>query len=76
MFGMAEEATFDPQGRLVLPALPRRRGRIDDLALFVGAGPIFEIWNPSVACERGGDLRALAEFRLGELMNGVREEGQ
>lgn len=74
LFGISEEASFETNGRFTLPPLQRRRGRIGDLALFVGTGAAFEIWNPSIACERGGDLRALAEFRLGELMNGDREE--
>jgi len=43
----------------------RRKGRIEDLALFVGVGGTFEIWNPSLALESGDeDLRDLAAFRL------------
>ncbi|HEX8668193.1 MAG TPA: division/cell wall cluster transcriptional repressor MraZ [Allosphingosinicella sp.] len=66
-FGLAEERQTDRRGRIVLPELMRRRGRIDGLALFIGTGAGFEIWNPEVAREAGGEeLRALAEYRLGE----------
>ena len=44
-----------------------RKGRIDDLALFVGVGGTFEIWNPRLALESGdSDLRELAAYRLEE----------
>ena len=67
LFGTAEEAEFDADGMIALPALPRRRGRIAGLALFVGTGGTFEIWDPETARESGGeDLRALVEFRLAE----------
>jgi MraZ protein len=45
----------------------RRKGKIEDLALFVGAGGTFEIWNPKIALESGDpDLRELAAYRLEE----------
>jgi MraZ protein len=67
VFGLAGEAPLEPGDTIVLPELPRRRGRIGNLALFVGTGGTFEIWDPSMACEAGGgDLRALAEYRLAE----------
>src|SRR5688572_1912516 len=44
LFGTAEEAEFDAEGMIALPELPRRRGRIAGLALFVGTGGTFEIW--------------------------------
>jgi MraZ protein len=66
-FGLAEEAAADRRGRILLPELMRRRGRIGGLALFVGTGASFEIWNPDVALETGDEeLRELAEFRLSE----------
>ena len=67
LFGTAEEAEFDADGMIALPELPRRQGRITGLALFVGTGGTFEIWDPETARESGSeDLRALAEFRLAE----------
>lgn len=67
-FGFAENAPLDDGGRFVLPELMRRRGRIDDLVLFVGAGAQVELWNPSLARASGDeDLRELAEYRLEEI---------
>ena len=68
LFGAPEEASYQASGRVELPPLMRRRGRIQDLALFVGAGGTFEIWNPDVARAVGDeDLRELAAFRLEQL---------
>jgi MraZ protein len=65
-FGLVEEASYDEAGRVTLPPLARRRGRLRHQILFVGAGSHFEIWDPSLALA-GGDreLRFLAEYRLG-----------
>lgn len=66
-FGVTEEAPYDTSGRIILPPMMRRRGKIEDLALFVGVGGTFEIWNPKLALESGdADLRELAEYRLEE----------
>jgi len=66
-FGVTEEVPYDSSGRIILPPMMRRKGRIDDLALFVGVGGTFEIWNPRLALEAGdADLRELAAWRLEE----------
>lgn len=66
-FGLTEDVPYDPSGRIILPPMMRRKGRIDDLALFVGVGGTFEIWNPRIAIEYGDeDLRELAAYRLEE----------
>ena len=66
-FGVTEEVPYDSSGRIILPPMMRRRGRIEDLALFVGVGGTFEIWNPQLALESGdADLRELAAYRLEE----------
>jgi MraZ protein len=36
-----------------LPPRIRRKAAIEDLALFVGVGGTFEIWNPHIAVEQG-----------------------
>jgi MraZ protein len=65
VFGLAEDADYDESGRVVLPSMMRSKGGIGQLALFVGAGGTFEIWNPDTAKESGdADLRELAEFHL------------
>ena len=66
-FGLTEEVPYDTSGRIILPPMMRRKGRIEDLALFVGVGGTFEIWNPHLALESGDeDLRDLAAYRLEE----------
>lgn len=66
-FGMTEEASYDGSGRIILPQMMRDRGKIEDLALFVGVGGTFEIWNPQLALESSdAELRRLAAYRLAE----------
>lgn len=66
-FGIVEDVPYDTSGRIILPAMMRRKGRIEELALFVGVGGTFEIWNPRLALESGDkDLRDLAAYRLEE----------
>ena len=51
--------------RLRIPAAMRHLGRIERLALFVGAGASFEIWNPALALTSGDEqFRDLAAWRL------------
>lgn len=66
-FGVTEDVPYDSSGRIILPPLMRRKGQIEDLALFVGIGGTFEIWNPQLALNSGDEeLRDLAAFRLEE----------
>ena len=66
-FGLTEDVPYDSSGRIILPPMMRRKGQIDDLALFVGVGGTFEIWNPLVALKSSDpDLRELAAYRLEE----------
>lgn len=66
-FGFVEHADLDADGRIVLPPMMRRRGRIEREALFVGMGGTFEIWNPRLAEETGPEpLRELAAWRRQE----------
>ena len=66
-FGAAEAASYDEAGRVVLPAMLRRRSGIGAAALVVGTGAAFEIWNPETARDCGDEeLKALADFALGE----------
>jgi MraZ protein len=51
--GDTGEVPYDGSGRIVLPPRIRRKAAIEDLALFVGVGGTFEIWNPRVAVEQG-----------------------
>ncbi|WP_158635812.1 division/cell wall cluster transcriptional repressor MraZ [Sphingosinicella ginsenosidimutans] len=66
-FGAAEEAPYDSSGRIILPQRMRSKGKIEDLALFVGVGATFEVWNPRVAAHEGGaNLREIALYWLEE----------
>lgn len=66
-FGFAEDVPYDPSGRIILPPMMRRKGQIEDLALFVGVGGTFEIWNPRLALDsKDASLRDLAAYRLEE----------
>lgn len=50
---------------MTIPAAMRHMGKIGALALFVGAGDSFEIWNPDLAIESDDEqFRELAAFRL------------
>ena len=62
-FGFVEPADI-AGGKIVLPALMRRRARIAELALLVGTGGTFEIWDARTALERDDDLHELAAFHL------------
>ena len=65
VFGFAEEAEFDQNGSVTLPPIMRWKGRIGALALFVGTGGAFEVWNPELALEAGDpELRQMTEYRL------------
>lgn len=67
IFGITEDVPYDTSGRIILPPMMRRKGKIEELALFVGAGGTFEIWNPQLALESGDrDLADLAAYRLEE----------
>jgi MraZ protein len=50
-FGSAEEVPYDTSGRILLSSKLRRRGQLEELALFVGVGATFELWNPQLALQ-------------------------
>jgi len=64
-FGIVEKLAPDKDERLHIPAAMRHLGKIDRLALFVGTGDSFEIWNPELAMESTDEqFRDLAAFRM------------
>ncbi len=68
-FAATEEVPYDSSGRIVLPTMMRRKGKIEELALFLGAGETFQIWNPALFLDHPGvpeDLKDIARFRLDE----------
>lgn len=74
-FGLTEEAPYDRAGRIMLPPMMVRLGRIAALALFVGTGGAFEIWNPELAAASADPaLAELARWRLGHDPNPSEQE--
>jgi MraZ protein len=68
-FAATEEVPYDSSGRIVLPPMMRRKGGIEELALFLGAGETFQIWNPKLFLDDPAvpeDLKDIARFRLEE----------
>ena len=68
-FAATEEVPYDSSGRIVLPPMMRRKGGIADLALFLGTGETFQIWNPTTFLADPNvpeDLKDIARYRLEE----------
>ena len=68
-FAATEEVPYDSSGRIVFPPMMRRKGQIGDLALFLGAGETFQIWNPDFLLKDPrvpDDLKDITRFRLEE----------
>ena len=68
-FAATEEVPYDSSGRIVFPAMMRRKGQIGELALFLGTGETFQIWNPQLLLDDKRipeDLKDIARFRLEE----------
>ena len=68
-FAATEEVPYDSSGRILLPPMMRRKGQIGELALFLGTGETFQIWNPQLLLDDTripDDLKDIARFRLEE----------
>jgi MraZ protein len=68
-FAATEEVPYDSSGRILLPPMMRRKGQVEDLALFLGVGETFQIWNPQLFLAEPRvpeDMKDIARFRLEE----------
>ena len=68
-FAATEEVPYDSSGRVIVPPMMRRKGQIEDLALFIGVGETFQIWNPKLFLADPNvpeDMKDIARFRLEE----------
>ena len=68
-FAATEEVPYDSSGRVLLPPMMRRKGQVEDLALFLGVGETFQIWNPKLFLAEPkipDDMKDIARFRLEE----------
>lgn len=64
-WGSADTLSWDPSGRVILPPYLKSRAGIETMALFIGTGAGFEIWDPRTALDHEDeDLRELAAFHL------------
>ena len=68
-FAATEEVPYDSSGRIVFPPMMRRKGQIEELALFLGTGETFQIWNPTLFLADPRvpeDMKDIARYRLEE----------
>jgi len=68
-FGATEEVPYDSSGRIMLPPMMRSKSGIEDLALFIGVGETFQLWNPKLFLADPNipdDMKDIARFRLNE----------
>ena len=68
-FGATEEVPYDSSGRVIIPPMMRRKSGIEDLALFIGVGETFQLWNPTLFLADPNipeDMKDIARFRLEE----------
>ena len=68
-FAATEEVPYDSSGRILMPPMMRRKGQIGELALFLGTGETFQVWNPQLLLDDSRipeDLKDIARFRLEE----------
>ena len=68
-FGATEEVPYDSSGRVIIPPMMRRKSGIEDLALFIGVGETFQLWNPALFLADKNipeDMKDIARFRLEE----------
>ena len=48
IFARADRAELDKAGRLLIPQFLRDAGKLENMAVIVGVGDNFEIWNPDL----------------------------
>lgn len=66
-FGNADIYSWDPSGRVSLHPFLKKTAKLDSVALFIGFGQGFEIWDLRTAYEQSDQrLREAAEFYLSE----------
>jgi MraZ protein len=65
VFGLMDDLWVRDTGRIEIPPVLLQRAGLEDVALVIGTGASFEVWNPQLAFDGSDpDLRALAEFHL------------
>lgn len=67
--GIVDVVPFDASGRFVLQGYPRKYAGIEDAALFIAVGDVFEIWSPAaLEASKTADPRVkeLARFLIAD----------
>jgi MraZ protein len=65
VFGLMDDVWVRDSGRIEIPLVLLQRAGLKDVALVIGTGASFELWDPQLAFDGSDpDLRALAEFHL------------
>jgi MraZ protein len=67
IFGESVQLSFDSEGRVTLPEQLIKTANLEELAVFVGKGEIFEIWEPAAFAEHAKRARELAKDKRYQL---------
>ena len=60
LFAGTVDVPYDTSGRIIMPPRLKRRAGVEGLAMFIGMGGEFHIWNPEVALK--SESRALRDL--------------
>lgn len=71
ILGGSVQLPFDPEGRVTLPEELLTAGNIAEMAVFVGKGKTFEIWNPEAHAAHAEAARKLARAQRSRLQGGA-----
>ena len=63
LYADASEVEPDKEGRIVLPDALKQHAALAEAVLFMGAGRMFQIWEPAVAAARKQDVAARGATR-------------
>lgn len=67
ILGDSVQLNFDTEGRIILPEGLLKKAGLEDVAIFVGKGQTFEIWNPKNYASYIEKMRFIAKEKRGLL---------
>jgi len=71
IYGEAYPTESDKEGRIILNEMLLTHAGLTDSCVFMGTGPIFQIWEPAAARRRSAEARQNANTRGLTLPGGV-----
>ena len=71
IFGSAEDATFDRQGRIAIPSHLRDHAHLGKEVVVMGVGDVIELWDATTWSERHGHIAADASDIMRRARGGV-----